>query len=473
MKRLSIFMIGCLLLTACSESGPSTLTKKEEIIDNSPKEEVVTTNPEATPKTPSVKISDEEAQALVKEWLKAQNDGVFESYKSLYASKFEGVKRVSDKVFRYDKEGWLKDRKRMFKKPMVVEARGVKVISTPHVVLVQFEQTWASGSYKDVGMKQLVLFKEKDDLLISKEEMLNSNLLVNQLNMDAQELQLVVRNKYIVLSTLKNESWISPNSMDLVNATTVKRGVIEQNIPKDYQVWKSKNVFLYDIQGNESSAKVKELSLLTLAQLHFAVEQDYQSGIMSKEEYAQNICDVGTEGYTYLVAELDTDVKGMLASTTSRTGQITTTIKVTEEDQRELLSAWKNESSYQKIQKGFEKEGIPEVDAWVDYESNKRFASFEWEGATYYYAFVTAGFGCGEYFVELAGLWKKEGGKIKYLGDVKIPNSFLKGFVPDFISDFDGDGNVELWNNETLLIKKGAQWEAKENIQEGYFSCAC
>ena len=58
-----------------------------------------------------VKEAKTEAEALLKAWLAAQNEGDFEAYQALYAKKFEGIKRVGAREFHFDHDGWLEDRK--------------------------------------------------------------------------------------------------------------------------------------------------------------------------------------------------------------------------------------------------------------------------------------------------------------------------------------------------------------------------
>lgn len=109
-------------------------------------------------------------------WLAAQNAGEFDRYASLYAQTFEGVKRSGERVYNFNRESWLTDRKRMFQKPMTVGADNVQVIATPKLATVTFSQRWASGTYSDVGDKRLLIVKEQDALRIGSETMLASKV---------------------------------------------------------------------------------------------------------------------------------------------------------------------------------------------------------------------------------------------------------------------------------------------------------
>src|SRR5690349_10149110 len=68
-----------------------------------------------------------EARSLLDVWLKAQNEGDFDTYQIVYAQRFTGVRRSGPRTVRLDRAGWLKDRKRMFGKPMAVSISGLTI----------------------------------------------------------------------------------------------------------------------------------------------------------------------------------------------------------------------------------------------------------------------------------------------------------------------------------------------------------
>ena len=114
-----------------------------------------------------------EATALVDHWIAAQNTGDFTAYDALYARRFEGVKRIGARSQSFDRDGWMRDRKRMFSKPMHVEAFNVAVNVFRQMAFVRFEQRWSSGTFADVGTKDIQLVREAGELRISVERMAN------------------------------------------------------------------------------------------------------------------------------------------------------------------------------------------------------------------------------------------------------------------------------------------------------------
>lgn len=124
----------------------------------------------------SVRAGALDPHALVDRWLDAQNRGDFEGYTRLYAAGFVGVRRSGARATRLDRAGWIKDRERMFRSKMTVIATDRKVEPLGEGFRVTLTQTWASGRYKDVGTKELVLVPEEGELRIEREEMLESRL---------------------------------------------------------------------------------------------------------------------------------------------------------------------------------------------------------------------------------------------------------------------------------------------------------
>jgi hypothetical protein len=124
------------------------------------------------------KVSDDEARQFVEKWLATQNEGRFADYSRLYAPQFHGVRRSGDRTVELDRDGWLADRARMFKKSMKVQASQLQVRPVDaRSSQVSFAQEFASGGYHDRGPKLMRLRRAEGGLLIESEEMLSSETL--------------------------------------------------------------------------------------------------------------------------------------------------------------------------------------------------------------------------------------------------------------------------------------------------------
>lgn len=117
----------------------------------------------------------EQVRGFVASWVAAQNEGRFEDYAKLYATPFAGVRRSATRVKRFDRDGWLADRGRMFKQPMRVKATKLRAIADGQVIKIRFTQEWSSGTYHDIGDKQLVLVGSGPDWRIASEELFASH----------------------------------------------------------------------------------------------------------------------------------------------------------------------------------------------------------------------------------------------------------------------------------------------------------
>lgn len=126
---------------------------------------------------PSVEaIPDKDVRELLTNWLAAQNQGNFPAYEALYAQTFTGIRRSGPRTVYLERAGWMIDRQRMFRKKMTVNISDIRIEHDKEPLLILFRQTFQSGTYQDVGTKQMRLQREGGVLRIGYEEMLNSQL---------------------------------------------------------------------------------------------------------------------------------------------------------------------------------------------------------------------------------------------------------------------------------------------------------
>jgi hypothetical protein len=112
--------------------------------------------------------------AFVERWRTAQERGDFNAYSALYAKAFTGIKRVGAKMTRFDRKGWMADRREMFRSDMRVVLSGIEIFTGERSAFVTFVQDWSTPRYHDVGKKRLDLVQQNGELLIEREEMLAS-----------------------------------------------------------------------------------------------------------------------------------------------------------------------------------------------------------------------------------------------------------------------------------------------------------
>ena len=181
MRRGCTLALGAtLLLARANDGGRGPFSAAAAAPPRQPTRDVTSARPRAaTPAsapTSAGTISQAEIDALLARWVGAQNGGDFASYSGLYAAKVEGIRRSGPRVRRFDRKGWLGDRRRMFARTMVVKIADLQRTAGRGSATVRLTQTFVSGSYRDVGPKLLVLVRQGGRLVIAREEMLQSTL---------------------------------------------------------------------------------------------------------------------------------------------------------------------------------------------------------------------------------------------------------------------------------------------------------
>jgi hypothetical protein len=116
------------------------------------------------------------AHALIEHWLQAQNERQLQRYLDLYAPAFTGVRRSGTKTVTMDRAAWARDRERMFKARMSVNAEDIRVTPAAGGADVTLTQSFASETYSDVGQKVMRLVREGGGWRIAREELLSSTV---------------------------------------------------------------------------------------------------------------------------------------------------------------------------------------------------------------------------------------------------------------------------------------------------------
>ena len=174
--RLATWMSAAAVLAACGGQSAKDPAKRHVAAEAQPRQIAPSAVAAAPRGQPAPAIARAEVEHVLEPWLRAQNQGDFAAYAQLYASAFHGVRRTRDVVEHFDHAGWLADRKRMFQKPMFVSMKQLTIASDDDFAAVDFVQSWSSGTYSDVGDKQMLLRHEKGALRIVSEEMLESRV---------------------------------------------------------------------------------------------------------------------------------------------------------------------------------------------------------------------------------------------------------------------------------------------------------
>lgn len=119
-------------------------------------------------------VTKSQVTSVVERWRAAQEQNDFEAYSAFYAPTFHGIKRAGNKTSRFDRVGWMKDRREMFRKDMKVSVSDVRIFTGQRSAFATFVQDWSTARFHDVGPKRLEFALFAGKLLITSEEMLES-----------------------------------------------------------------------------------------------------------------------------------------------------------------------------------------------------------------------------------------------------------------------------------------------------------
>ncbi|GEM_PF-619931 len=440
-------------------------------------------------------IAAADLQAVFSAWLSAQNDGDFDAYSKLYAERFVGIKRSGARTRSFKREGWLRDRKRMFAKAMKVEAARMEMSATAESAVISFEQAWASGSYKDVGPKQLVIIKTPNGLRLAREEMLRSELAAGEAKakpLSARTFGFIVHSEehaYVVLSRNVDSAWAAgrPKVLSMSPHAVTVRDVNAAKLPAEIAKIKGLELRLNGPSGQVCRGVVDKLVVMGRVTPHFSTigywRGEEGGRPLPSQTIAKEAWSLGDTGR--LVVGRIKPVKANIcrgavwahdASAPEPTilGPVTPSPLLIRAAQR----AFRKLKGYREIQKSYlEMTKLPRAEHWDRF--NKSAPSIQVlgskDGLTKYVAVSAhAGDGCGDFIGEYWAIWRVKGTDDKpslvLMTDDRAPGRF---FVPRLATDLDGDGTHEFISADGLLQPVGPVLRESQGIEVPNLDCPC
>ncbi len=305
----------------------------------------------------------EEAQAILDRWLEAQNAGRFDEYQLYYGDEFTGVRRSGSRTARFDRAGWLQDRKRMFEKPMKVSADNVHIYASAHTARVVFTQHWSSGRYADTGPKQLILRHGPDGFHIAREELFASDTREpGTIDLDAFRRFAFVVDGEVVVSQQADDAWgTGAPSLDKKGKDPflyrTRRGVDTARLPPGVGGLVGVPMRLMDARGLRCDAKLGELFLRGRA---FMGADDGADGDGLPDQSKEAAAAAWGESPHYLVARVVGDRKACAGATWARAAALPAIALATAEPlppalKSRALAAFKALPASRSIQGDFER----------------------------------------------------------------------------------------------------------------------
>jgi hypothetical protein len=452
-------------------------------------------------------ITEADARALLDAWLAAQNGGDFAGYKQLYAARFDGIKRSGPRIRRFDRDGWLADRARMFERPaagtpMAVAVAEPQIQGGAGTARVRFVQTFSRGTFQDRGPKELVLTRESAGVRIAREEMLTSTTgkPAPASEMAAAEHGFFfVIDQGVVLSRQpgKGAARGAPRLLDESNEVfLVESAVDEKRLDEGARRWKGRKLRVFDETGARCVGTVGELALLVRVDPHFSTTQEWSglasddSGELVPSGKPHSQARIAREAWAMAEPILVGRLGGDCASVTGRpdatrwardaelpepalgavTDDVDSALRAEAERQVRRHPAVAQAERAARTATDRE-EGTPEPTIRVFSIRGKEtpsllLATFESPG------------GCDDY-VGMTFIWRPGGsGKRPKLQLLNDPEAGL--FTPRAAFDLDGDGQLELLGEQggigigsTDLLRPGSGYGDRESLEITSLDCYC
>lgn len=399
--------------------------------------------PEA-PLPAEVPVDAAAAQQLVDAWLAAQNADDFAAYEKLYAARMEGVKRAGPRTRRFDRAGWLADRKKMFDgKPMQVAVRDLTIAGSAAAPTLRFVQSFQQGKFADEGPKQIVLTRGPGGALqITREEMLASSLGRVATTQGPVALILALEGKHhVVIATDADPAWGRGPLRGPLGDAPMLATRSAADAPQA-AAWTGKTIAVYSDKGERCDATVGALRLVGGGTPHFGEVQVWNGDpamspdgrVWSRAERARAVFGMGA---LYLVGELAIAGACAPAYATDAAAKVTPFAAAPLPGARATaaLAAFRALPAYAEIQRTW-KDEFAGKDEWVAAPQMTEFVAGE---RRYVVASAHEGTGCGAFEGALTAVFADEAGTLTLISDP------AEGALRvDAMVDGDGDGKPEI-----------------------------
>lgn len=257
-----------------------------------------------------------EVRAFVDRWAAAQSGRDFAHYEQMYARRFEGVKRAGPRSQGFNRGAWMSDRQPMFTPSLRVQVRDLRVTPSPYSTVAQFVQDFTTGTFHDVGTKQLVLVREGADLRIAREEMLTSEVLPASGGLPAltpgAEMPVLSHNGtfYAVLSAHPAPDWSTgaPTVVDPGGVVVTRAAADATKVPEALRALSGAAVTTFAASGASCTAHLGAPVVIHRVDVHFGTEQHWRGEDgdppVPPDEVASSAWSLGVDG-ALLVAPLE------------------------------------------------------------------------------------------------------------------------------------------------------------------------
>jgi len=477
-----------LLASACGncEEDPATLPPEPSAEAEGEAQAETAPELDAAPiEAPEDGLDKERARALLEAWLAAQNAGDYEAYTALYSERFEGVKRSGERTYRYGRERWLDDRRRMFRRPMQVSAEDVRISSASEAAVIFFEQHWSAATYSDVGPKQLVLVEDEGALLIGREEMLASHILGHGEAgpPDLASFMLVVdAGGPHVLLTAEVDEGAGRGALTLASRgdpAAATRAMDPATLDASIRALIGAGIEVFGTEGATCTAIVGAPRIVHRVVPHFGTVQHWDGEFgdppRTGAQIAVDVWELGAVG-SFVAAPIEGEgcADALWARVTAEGAPLIFRPHAAAGEEREAaVRAFRGLPAHGAVQRDFRSYGAGYTGHWDEFTGGGPRVQ-RWHepgsGRSVVTAVVRAGAGCGDFDAAQWGLFEDVDGELSPRTDESAPGHY----EPRAIVDVDGDGLVEVVVPDGLLrANADGGYGRVIDVAPPYLDCDC
>ncbi len=403
--------LALLLVGASGCQSKSEAPKPAPSASAAPAATSATARPPATAPAPGA-LPEGDVRSFVARWEAAQNQGDFDAYSRAYAERFMGVKRVGTYSKRFDRRGWLADRKPMFDAGAKVKVTELSLSPAAGATRAIFTQHFESGSFRDVGKKELFLIAAPGGIAIGREEMLSSE--VSETSATDESVMAYHRDGVVLQRRFDKQRLKSrPRLSSVVGASPVDVAfdVARDELPEAARGWLGREVTTYTAEGQTCSGRVARFQVRVQAVPHFGMLQQWQGGPgtpAAAQQIAETIAGMAQPEEHFVVGVLDHACAGSWA--TAAALPFTAAVPAAAKLREAALSGLKKLPAYGALQQRFVKEGGDASRGWETVDGRSSVVELRVKShATWLLVSAHGGAGCASFNGSLSALFELGG----------------------------------------------------------------
>lgn len=397
-------------------------------------------------------------------WLQARNNRDFDTYATLYATRFDGIDYSGDAPVRFVREQWLNAQETRFAASQNLDIIRDSYNLIPGGALVILKEKKKDSEDAQLYKRELLLIAEDGRLKIARERLLDERYPMNtgkkrRRHKLLKDFFFVLDNRYVVFDSSDMEK----DGALYVNDTTALKRARKESLPKPYRKLLKRKFVVGYRDGSTAIMGITDTRAIAKYAVHNAIERYWKSKGLTEVQMGELLWEMASRAESvYLVGILKKTGKEALWAypVSPRTPEVYETRKLDGAYVKNIRRRFEKYKVSKFVQQNFESFGLE--GNWMTYESNVRAKLFKSPRGNRRYATVSfsAGKGCGGFYGYLQGFFHMQKGILYNMG--LPPRTFQDSFIDarDVLQaiDIDHDGIPEFVAPHKLMYKVDDDW---------------